>query len=256
MRRGSIAAATAAQTSLERDLVERHGAVLRRLHPSAVVGHARGAVEPRRDRARADGVLVDVHHLRLANGPRGSAAMKDAATSPALSGVVANTPECILTPVGMPRIGRRVADDVVDVTRGAVAAGEQDQVDPAAGELRRGSAGVVGGRVSCVTLVPAAESPSRRRRLRPDRRPSRRPRRRGLRRRTRSSSRASARRLARRRSGTAPSARACSSAPARRFPSAHPAAHAGDRVDDQPEARHRVRPRSATRPRPRRRPAA
>ena len=95
-----------AQTRVERGLVgRRRSRAFAAWHAQPVVGHARGAVEPRRDRARADGVLVDVDDLGLAERRRAPAARKDAATSPALSGVVANTPECIFTPVGMPRIG-------------------------------------------------------------------------------------------------------------------------------------------------------
>ena len=55
--------------------------------------------------------------------------MNEATTSPAASGLVAKTPECIFTPVGTPRIGTRVAHGVDDVARRAVAAGEEDQVD-------------------------------------------------------------------------------------------------------------------------------
>ena len=93
---------------LERDLIRRRRALLGRLHPE----RGRRARARRRrvasrscPHATASSSMSTTSASRTA--PRGSEARKDATTSPALSGVVANTPECILTPVGTPSIGRR-----------------------------------------------------------------------------------------------------------------------------------------------------
>ncbi len=61
--------------------VARRRAGLAALEQPRLDGHAEIAVEPRRDRARAQRVLVDVHHLGLDR--RGDAALGDEQRQPA-----------------------------------------------------------------------------------------------------------------------------------------------------------------------------
>ena len=107
MRRGSNAAAIAAQTASR-----------------ATSSRAVGLPFAPGTRSRSSGThaapksLVEIVPARRASsststtsawrtGPRPFDETNAAATSPALSGVLAKTPECILTPVGMPRTGVR-----------------------------------------------------------------------------------------------------------------------------------------------------
>jgi hypothetical protein len=129
----------------EPDLVGWDDALLRCLHPQPVIRHAGRSVDARRDRVRPDSVFVDVDHFRLADGTsraRGHERCDDIARALRCGGKHARVhlDACRYAEDRQP-----LADDVVDVARGAVAAREEDQVDAAAYEFRRCSAGVVGG---------------------------------------------------------------------------------------------------------------
>ena len=111
---------------------------LRPLDAQAVARHAqrrrRARAETRPSRSASSSMSIDLglaqraaeRPLRIARRGR-----------PRPPGSSANTPECIFTPVGMPEHRHAGADRVEDVARRAVAAGEQDQVDPAARQLAR-----------------------------------------------------------------------------------------------------------------------
>ena len=115
------------------------------LDQAALDRHGQVAVQTRRDRARAEGRLVDVHHLglaKLANAPFDEAG-GELTCAPRVHGEHGRVH---LHACRDSEHGHPVADRFEDVDRRAVAAGEEQQVDAVLGQRRRGRAGVRGGR--------------------------------------------------------------------------------------------------------------
>ncbi len=90
--------------------------------------------------------------------PAGSSTNR-ATTCAAAAGVVANTPECILTPAGMPSSGSRSPTHRNDVARRPVAAGKDDQL-AARSDHRSGGAATIGGRRCYACCRPASDGGS------------------------------------------------------------------------------------------------
>ena len=117
---------------------------LRALKVAARVGDVQEPVQAGGDRAGAEQRLVDVHHLgapHAAHSVLGEAGRQLAGASR----VDGEHSGVHLHPRGDAEHGNSVADRLQNIDRGAVSAGEQEQVDPALRHRRRGRARVLRG---------------------------------------------------------------------------------------------------------------
>ncbi len=144
--------------------VARRRAGLAALEQPRLDGHAEIAVEPRRDRPRAQGVLVDVHHLGLDR--RADAALGDEQRQPAGGARVDGEDGRVHLHPGRDAEHRHpVAHGLEHVDGRSVAAREEQEVDPVVHHGRRGRPRVRRRRLGAERPDHTGDEPGRRRLL-------------------------------------------------------------------------------------------